>query len=334
MKKFLKKRWLIVLIVIIIIGFFAYKQLTAEGGKKNNSYKIKRQTLKEFLSLSGDIDAEEKATAKFQTSGLLTWVGVKEGDYVKKYQGIASLDKRELEKNLKKYLNTFLHSRWDLDQQRADYKDKAITDAMQRILDQAQFDLNNSIIDVEIKDIALKFAYLSSPIEGVVTRVGTPYAGVNITATNAEFDIVNPKTIYFSANAEQSEVVQLKKGMRADIILDPYPDKKLTGNIYFIGFIPKTGETGVVYEVKLKLNDNNNNYKYKIGMTGDVEFLLREKKDVLAVPSTYIKSQNGKKYIWQKKNGKKVKTFINIGDEIDSDTEIISGLQEGDIIYD
>ncbi len=102
MRKFFKKRWLIVLIVIIIIGFFAYKQLTVTGAKKNNSYKVKRQTLKEFLSLSGDIDAEEKTTAKFQTSGLLTWVGVKEGDYVKKYQGLASLDRRELEKNLKK----------------------------------------------------------------------------------------------------------------------------------------------------------------------------------------------------------------------------------------
>ena len=284
--------------------------------------------------MSGEINAEEKATAKFQTSGMLTWVGVKEGDYVKKYQALASLDKRELEKNLKKYLNTFLDSRWDLDQQRADYKDKAITDAMKRILDQAQFDLDNVIIDVEIKDIALKFANLTSPIDGIVTRVGTPYAGINITATNAEFDIVNPKTVYFSANAEQGDVVNLKKGMRAEIILDPYPDKKLTGDVYFIGFIPKTGETGVVYDIKLKLNDNNNDYKYKIGMTGDVNFLLHEKKDILAVSNNYVKSQNGKKYVWQIKKGKKVKQFISIGEEIEGSIEIISGLQEGDIIYD
>ncbi len=335
MIKFIKKRWYLLIVIIAIAGFFLYRQTIVKSQlEKEKTYVVKKETLKDTLSLSGEIEAEEKATLKFQTSGMLAGVGVKEGDYVKKYQWIASLDKNELEKNLKKYLNTFSNEKMDLDQQREDYKDKAITDAMQRVLNEAQYDLNNSIIDVEIKDIALKYANLYTPIEGIVTRIDTPYAGVNITPTTAEFEIINPKTVYFSASAEQSDVINLKKGMKAEIYLDPYSDKKINGEIYFIGFTPKTGETGTVYEVKLKIDDDNSNYQYKLGMTGDVDFTLSEKAGAIVVPTSFIKSENGNKYVWRLENGQRKKIIVTVGEEINSDTEIISGLQEGDIIYD
>lgn len=334
MIKFLKKRWYIVVLILVSIVFLFYRNIIITGNKNEKKITVKKQNLKEILTLTGEIDAEEKTTAKFQTSGLLTWVGVKEGDYVKKYQGLASLDRRELEKNLKKYLNTYMNERRDFDQQKEDYKDKAITDAMQRILDETQDDMNSAIIDVELKDIALKFATLITPIEGIVTRVGTPYAGVNITPTNGEFDIVNPKTVFFSANAEQSEVIKLNKNMEAEIILDPYSDKKLIGKIYFIGFIPKTGETGTVYEIKLKLNDNNDNYQYKVGMTGDINFTIKERKNVLSIPDTALKTDNKKQYVWKDENGKKIKKDIQTGEQIDGEIEVTSGLNEGDIIYD
>lgn len=56
-------------------------------GKKSTvvelTYKVKRQTLSESLTFSGSVDAQEKATLRFQTSGRLAWVGVTEGDVVK-----------------------------------------------------------------------------------------------------------------------------------------------------------------------------------------------------------------------------------------------------------
>src|SRR3989304_237823 len=105
MRKFLKKRWYLILILVLIAGFIFYKKNTASAAKnKVDSYKIKRENLREVLTLSGEINAEEKVSLKFQTSGRLAWVGVKEGDYVKKYQGIASLDQRDVKKTLEKKL--------------------------------------------------------------------------------------------------------------------------------------------------------------------------------------------------------------------------------------
>ena len=329
------KQWWLVFLIICILGalgyyFFVVKS-TAE--KKNSSVKVKRESLKESITLSGKIDADEKATLRFQTSGRLAWVGVREGDTVKKYQAIASLDQRELQKRLERDLNTFVQERMELDQARDNYKDMAITDAMKRVLSKNQYDLNNSILDVELKDITLKYAYLYSPIEGVVTKVVSPYAGVNVTPSQAEFEIVNTNTYYFSATADQTDVVKLQEKMTGDIMFDSYPEKIEKGDISFISIIPKEGETGTVYEVKIKLVSTSQT-ALRMGMTGDATFVVREMNDVLTLPLAYIKSQNGKKYVWIVENGKQKKNYVVIGDEIDSSVIIESGLVEGDQVYD
>lgn len=329
----LKKHWYLIIIAVIVVVFiyrFTINKATAKT-KKEETYIVQKQDLTEALTLSGKIDAEEATALRFQTSGRLSWVGVKEGDFVKKYQLIAALDQRETEKTLKKYLNTYLDTRWDFDQQKDDYKDKAISTAMQRVLDQAQFALDNSVLDVEIKNLAVEFSNLFTPIEGIVIKVDAPFAGVNVTPTGAEFEVVNPKTIFFSVSADQTEVTKLHEGLNGEIVLDSYPDKTLKTKVRFISFIPSTGETGTVYEIKTTIDEDNDNYQYKMGMTGDVNFILNKKKS-LAIPTNFINSENGKKYVYKVINGKKTKIFIKTGDEYDSYTEVKNGLKEGDLL--
>ena len=81
--KIFKKRWYFILIVVLIVIFIFTKKYRFRGKNKVDNYVIKRENLKEVLTLSGEINASEKATLNFQTSGRLAWVGVKEGDYVK-----------------------------------------------------------------------------------------------------------------------------------------------------------------------------------------------------------------------------------------------------------
>lgn len=335
LKQFIKKRWYIILLLLLIAGFFVYRSNSSQNAnEKTNPYKVKRQTLKETLSLSGKIDAEEKTTLRFQTSGRLSWVGVKEGDYVKKYQSIASLDQRALQKQLDKDLNDYLDTRWSFEQTKDNNNQgQPITTALQRILDKSQFGLNKSVIDVELQNLSLEYANLWTPIEGLVTRVASPFAGVNITPSQAEFDIVNPNTIYFSALADQTDIVKITNLKKGYIVFDSFPDKTVNGQITAIGFTPKNGETGTVYEVKLSLGDGNSDNRYRLGMTGDVEFVLKQKTNVLSVPSSYLKTENSKKYVYKKINDKKIKTFVTTGSEYGDDTEILDGLAAGDIVY-
>jgi multidrug efflux pump subunit AcrA (membrane-fusion protein) len=80
--------------------------------------------------------------------------------------------------------------------------------------------------------------------------------------------------------------------------------------------------------------DSENIIKYRIDMTADAIFVINEKKDVLAIPTSLIMSESGKKYVYRKKNNSREKVYIETGTEFDNDTEIISGLSEGDLVYD
>jgi len=328
-----------IVLIVIVVGYSFQRSTSQTKLKKNDSYTVTRQTLKDELSLSGKIDADEHVTLRFQSSGLLTWVGVKEGDWVKKYQTIAALDQRDVQKRLQKYLNTYQKTRWDYDQEAEDSQIKNIgglsEDARRealRALDKAQFDLNNAVLDVELQDLARQYSSIYSPIEGMVVRIDSPYAGVNITPASAEFEVINPSTVYFSVTADQTEVIKLKEGLKADVVFDSYPDQTVVGAIKYISFTPKSGETGTVYQIKLILNEDNRDYKYRLGMTGDATFALKTIPNVLAIPTVMIKTEGKKKYVFG--DAKKTKrVYIKVGLEIDNQTEILEGLKEGDIIY-
>jgi len=337
MIEFLKKRWYF-LAIILLVFVLIFTQTQAKKKEVEEKMMVKKQNLKETLTLSGEIDAEEKVSLKFQTSGRLAWVGVKEGDYVKKYQAIASLDKRDLKNRLDKYLNNYLKQRNSFEQTKDDYEETYefstgdLHKRAKRILENSQYDLNSAVLDVEYQNLFLEYADLWTPIEGVVTHIDIPKAGVNITPANAVFEIVNPKTLYFSATVEQADVVNLKERMKGKLTLDSFSDFEDEVKISYISFSPKSGETGTVYEVKLELSDKTKKLPLRLGMTGDVEFLIKEKNKVVALPSRFIKKDKKGSYVFVKENNKKIKKYIEIEGEIDGKIVIKSGLNEGEII--
>lgn len=319
---------------LIVVAFVGVKKYQAsQTVKKTETTTVKRGNLKQTLTVSGQIAADEHATLRFQTSGYMNWVGVKEGDYVQKYQTIASLDQREVRDTLNKYLAAYMKERWTFESTKdASGDPAAMSTAVRRALDSAQFNLNSAVLDVELKNLAVQFSSLWTPIEGLVTSVKSPYAGVNITPTQAEFEVVNPKTVYFSATADQTEVTKISVGEPAILKLDAYPDQEIPGTITRVAFTPDTSETGTVYDLRFAFNQDNSDYRYKLGMTGDLTFTTSEKGGAVYLPSKFVKSDNGKKYVYVLSKDKKVKTPVQIGLETDDDTEITSGLVEGQTV--
>lgn len=341
---FLKKRWLLVAIVLLVVGVLGYNMTAGKPKDANEvSYRVKRQTLREVLTFSGSVDAGEKATLRFQTSGRLTWLGVKEGDTVRKYQAVASLDQQSLKKQLQKELIVYEKERMSHDNSTLDYDNHALPAdqyARQDAIDaykKSQYDLDSSVLDVELSDISLRYATLISPINGLVLSMGTKQAGVNITPAQAEIVVADPTTIYFSGAVDQTDVVKLKEGMEGEVTYDAYPEEKVMSSVQSIAFTPKTDETGTVYEVKASMPveaTSSSALKYRLGMTGDIEFVTKQLTDVLGVPTTFIHREGGKDYVFTKKNNQKVKTPVRLGEEIDTATVILDGLNEGDIVYD
>lgn len=228
----------------------------------------------EPLILPGEVKADRQVTLRFRTTGKLVWVGVEKGSRVKKGQPIAKLDTEELEKKFHKEMNDYMSERWDFEQTHDDYQDEKdrhlITDEIKRILEKAQFDLESKVLQAEIAQLAVDYSTVTTPINGIVTDVEQPIAGVNITPATAEFTITDPNSVYFELEADEEEVVPLKKGMTGKIILDAYPDQEFDSSIESIDFTPISASGAASYAIKCPLPENTN-LRFRVGMGGEME---------------------------------------------------------------
>lgn len=330
----------LILLVFIFVFVLPRARATMMGPKdKYETAKVKKEDILQTVSASGEIEAESQVTLKFQTSGLLTWVGVKEGDYVKKWQAIASLDKRELEKNIKKELNDYMNERWNFEQDRETYRittddlsKYTLTNEFRRILEKAQFDLDNTVLDVEIKDLAIKLATITTPIEGIVTQIDEPTPGVNITPATATFTIADSSKMKFVVNVDESDIGQVRIGQKVKLTLDAYPDEEFEGEVGKIAFAAITTKGGgTAFPVDILLPENEKE-KFKIGMNGDAEMIIAQEKEVLTVPTETIKEKNGKRYV-EVIEGRSIKEVeVETGIESENEIQIIKGLVEGQVV--
>ncbi len=330
---------LAVFIIVLAIVPQRIRKIIAGPQADYETAKAKREDIIQAVSASGKVASQEQVILKFQASGKLTWVGVKEGDHVNKWQAIASLDKRELEMTLKKELNDYMNERWDFEQEHEDYETSGktkeqwlVTDAIKRILEKAQFDLNNSIIDIEIADLAIKLATIVTPIEGIVTEVESPIAGVNITPATARFTIANPGNMKFVADIDEADIGNIAIGQKALVTLDAYPDDLLEEEITNIAFAAITTRGGgTAFQIDITLSENLNQ-KFKVGMNGDVEIVTAEKSEVITVPVEAVKTKRGETYV-QIIEGRQIKEIkVEVGLESDDKIEIITGISEGQLV--
>lgn len=335
-----RKKFVIIFVVLtalVLAIFFWQKSLRQQKKESLRLFSAKKQTITQTVSSSGKVRANQQVNLKFQTSGLLTWVGVKEGDYVKKWQAVAQLDKREVQKNLEKALRDYSEQRNDYEEMyrvtyRGQQPQNALTDTAKRILEKNQWDLEKSVLDVELKDIALKLATLISPIDGLVTQIDTPVAGINITPAGAIFTIANPEQMVFDAEIDEVDIANIKIGQLASVNLDAYPEEKIQGKVSKIDFeaiTTKGGGTAFKIEITLPQNEN---LRFKIGLNGDAQIVIGEKEMALTVPNEAIYYKDGKPFVKILDNQNPKEIEIQIGIETDGFTEVIQGISENQTI--
>ena len=173
-----------------------------------------------------------------------------------------------------------------------------------------------------------------APFDGIITYLNHPFIGVYSTAGSIEAEIIDPKTMFVEVLADQSEVIKLFESQKVNITLDSFDDKMYEGKVTTISFAPTTGENGSSYAVKISfVGVDLPTSRFKIGMTGDVKFIVSEKENTLYVPSGFVNTDKGGKFIQTDKKGNKL--YVEIGLESEENTEVMgNGVSEGRIVYD
>ncbi len=332
----MKKRLIIVGIVVLVIGiiFIARKSSAATGAKEIKTARVIQGTFTKNIQSSGKTKAKKSAELKFQTSGRLAWVGVKEGDTVSAGQAIAGLDSREVYKTLEKSLRDYSAQRNTFEQTwRVTYNEvqdptTAPNDTVRRILEKNQWDLEKAVLDVELKHLALEYATLITPIAGIVVHIDTPVAGVNVTPAGSVFEIVDPDSLIFDVSVDEIDVGSLTLGQKATISLDAFPSASFSGSLAYIAFASKTSAGGAtIFPVEVVFDAPQ---KLRIGLNGDVTIESAHIDDAVLVLTEAIREDDGGKYVYRKIKNNYTKAPVTIGLQNDTYTVVLSGLSPGE----
>ncbi len=327
----LKKKWKLVLVILIVLGIVL---LVVNSKNKNKVVLVFEkpitQSITKTLDVSGHVDAKEKVRLRFPAGGKLTYVGAKEGDTVKKWQTVAAIDKATLQKQLDQDLNNYMKERWDWEEVVDENRDQALTLSERRSQDKDQWDLTNTVLTVEIRDLALQNTSLYSPFEGILTTAPTSVTGMQVLATDY-FEIVNPNTLVFRAAVDESDISSIVVGQKATLVLDAFEDIEINTEVSYVSYTSTEASSGTSFIVEFPLSQTEIEQILRIGMNGDIKILLEEKENVLTIPSIALIERDGITYVMVKSGeNKSEEREVEIGLETDETVEVISGLSESD----
>ena len=320
--KSLRSKKTIAFLLILIIALYIGNRGGVSTGKIQSVY-VQQKTIESQVVASGVIRSKKESTLRFQTAGKLASINADQGDFVKRGQIIASLDTKELQKRLAKDLNLYFKTRLDFDELKDTQNNQVITDTLKRIAEKSQADLDNSVIDVQLRDLAIKFSNLTSPIDGYVVDKPKFVVGENIFPTDTILTVADLGTLQFAAEVDETEIAKINTGQKAYISLDAFGDDKIETQIKLISPKAITSSTGAtVFEVFFDLSLKEG---LRLGMNGQATIITSTAQDVLVVPKDAIIDD---KFVWVKTANNFQKKEITKGIESDTDVEITSRLSQ------
>lgn len=95
--------------------------------------------------------------------------------------------------------------------------------------------------DVDFAKLQLSYTEIKAPATGIVSRKNIQ-KGQLVQAGQSLFSIVNEGSIYVTANFKETQLEDIRTGLKVKIDVDAYPDEEVLGEVY--NFSPITGAKG------------------------------------------------------------------------------------------
>lgn len=95
--------------------------------------------------------------------------------------------------------------------------------------------------DVDFAKLQLSYTEIKAPATGIVSKKNVQ-KGQLIQAGQSLFSIVNENSIYVTANFKETQLEDIKPGLKVKVEVDAFPDQEIEGQVY--NFSPITGAKG------------------------------------------------------------------------------------------
>ena len=190
----------------------------------------------------------------------------------------------------------------------------------------------------------VKNATVTSPVDGSIIAInanigdqvggssqqGQTGDGQGSSSNSSFIKIVDLSDIQIKATIDQADIPKITAGQRVTIDLDALLDKDFEGSIVSIDPVANTSQNVTTYNAYISLDKTDTSIR--LGMSADVKIDLGKRDDVLLVPNIAVRSGEDGKVVRKIVDGEPTDIKVVTGLSDENNTEIISGLFEGDEI--
>ncbi len=290
----IKNKYMYIIILIVLLAAAAFFIRSRITGKKVNGggaevISPEMGDVEMTVTTTGIVEPQNRLQIKPSISGRIERILVKEGDIVKIGDTLA----------------------WMSSTERA-----ALVDAARSQGEEA----------VKYWEEVYKETPIISPINGEVI-VRSVEQGQTVTTSDAV--IVLSDRLVISAQFDETDIGRVKKGQKAYISLDAYPDVKLEGKVDHIAYESEIVNNVTIYNVDVLPEDIPE--LLRSGMSVTVDVVEKAENNVLTIPSGAIHYDGKRQFVLvEEGRGRTAERDIKVGLNNDKTAGIVSGLTAED----
>ena len=242
-----------------------------------------------------------------------------EGKYIRAGDLLARLDDKEAQAALRELRAREEFERRDVDRQRQLVLQQATP---KQLLERAESELLRTQALIAVQMERLEAHRLVAPLDGVVLREDGEVGEV-VDSNTVLYRIGSPYPLQIVAAVNEEDVPRVRVGQVALLRSDAFAGRPLSGRVSEI--TPAGDPVEKTYRIRIALPDDT---PLMIGMSVEANIVTQEAKATLLAPAAAVSGG----YVYVVEGGRAVPRQVTIGIRGTRDVQILTGLEEGDII--
>lgn len=303
--------------LIVITDTSNYFDRSAKETYKANVATQRSAAETALSALTDELEAFRDATASYQTQ-----IATEETN-VTNAQG--TRDKAEAD--IQTYQTLLRTQEAQLALKRAGARDTDIAAAQARV--------NQAYAELQRAQSRFDDTVLKAPIDGRITKADLKTGEFTGDLENFEraITMLGDSPYRIEMYASEIDIPKVQYSQTGAVELDAYPNRDFWLTVTEIDPAATSVDGVPKYRIKLDFTESVED-QLKIGMTGDVDIITDVRFDVIHIPGrAVVTSANGEDTVRvQLRNGQIEDRVVQVGMETDTDVEVISGIQEEEVI--
>jgi cobalt-zinc-cadmium efflux system membrane fusion protein len=321
----------------------ANAEYVAPDAKGVKTMTVRKTAIPEYLDLPAHIEADPTRVVHVfaPAGGRITEMRVRPWDRVEKGQTLAMLESSDLARAVADYHKSLAENQVkqkELARSQDLFEHHAISE---REFQQAQGDAQVSLAEVQAAreqvqvfgmdpDRATTQLLVTAPRSGVVLDVGASSGEFSqaLSASSPLCTVADITTVWAVGDLYEKDLAVAKSGQEAQVTMNAYPEQHWSGRVGVVS--SAVDPTTRTLHVRVVLP--NSDLRIKPAMFGSIR-LLRSSTQGILVPSTAVVREGNDAYIYVVQGNRRfLRRGVRLGRAVDGTLEILSGLNEGDVI--